>query len=214
MYVLVSHPVHGLGVVKDGRFTPLGTAMSEIPEVANELLAEGDIKDGYTFYKDYAFTGKPGLLFWIVLPDRYPSELDVKRVYAVCEKYPIEVTDKQYNSFTLHTYTEELYNDIAADCAASHPDWIVRKYVPEVKTEPAPVSSLAALVPEECKGETWACTFDSVKPEDVTSDGYCIECNWENRDPYWIIDCVERGVRLIHSDALNVNKEIPLEACK
>lgn len=68
-------------------------------------------------------------------------------------------------------------------------------------------------VPEECKGETWASTTANIAIADISDNSLCIEGNWEDRGCYWIIDCIPRNVRLIHSDSLQYNKEFSLTDC-
>lgn len=75
-------------------------------------------------------------------------------------------------------------------------------------------TSVEFVLPEECKGETWAQTWKRCRPSDVTSDAFCIEKNWEKRGDYYIIDCVMSGMRLIHSDKHSINVELSAKVCR
>ena len=74
-------------------------------------------------------------------------------------------------------------------------------------------SFIEVPVPEECRGESCAFTSEEVDLQCVQGDGYCIENNWELRGDYWIIDCLPKNTRLIHSDAKSYNKEFEISQC-
>lgn len=87
-------------------------------------------------------------------------------------------------------------------------------FVDEPVTEQEQTEQEEFILPEECKGETWAQTWKRCRPADVVSDAFCIEKNWEKRGDYYIIDCVMSGMRLIHSDKQGVNIEISAKVCR
>lgn len=90
----------------------------------------------------------------------------------------------------------------------------VVRLIPEKMTlekQIAPLTSM--MIPEECRGETFAFTEDYVRAKDVTDDAQCIEDNWEKRGAYWIIDVLQTGQRIIHSDKNKYSHEFPTRDC-
>lgn len=75
----------------------------------------------------------------------------------------------------------------------------------------APLTSM--MIPEECRGETFAFTEDYMRAKDITDDAQCIEDNWEKRGAYWIIDVLQTGQRIIHSDKNKYSHEFPIRDC-
>lgn len=75
----------------------------------------------------------------------------------------------------------------------------------------APLTSM--MIPEECRGETFAFTEDYVRAKDISDDAQCIEDNWEKRGAYWIIDVLQTGQRIIHSDKNKYSHEFPIRDC-
>lgn len=75
----------------------------------------------------------------------------------------------------------------------------------------APLTSM--MIPEECRGETFAFTEDYIRANAVTDDAQCIEDNWEKRGAYWIIDVLQTGQRIIHSDKNKYSHEFPTRDC-
>lgn len=69
------------------------------------------------------------------------------------------------------------------------------------------------IVPADCKGETFAFTYDYVKVEDVNGTAYCIENNFERRGDYWILDVIQRGMRIIYSEKNQYKHEFRINDC-
>lgn len=69
------------------------------------------------------------------------------------------------------------------------------------------------IVPADCKGETFAFTYDYVKVEDVNGTAYCIENNFERRGDYWILDVIQRGMRIIYSEKNQYKHEFRIDDC-
>lgn len=69
------------------------------------------------------------------------------------------------------------------------------------------------IVPADCKGETFAFTYDYVKVEDINGTAYCIENNFERRGDYWILDVIQRGMRIIYSEKNQYKHEFRIDDC-
>ncbi len=69
------------------------------------------------------------------------------------------------------------------------------------------------IVPADCKGETFAFTYDYIKVEDVNGTAYCIENNFERRGDYWILDVIQRGMRIIYSEKNQYKHEFRIDDC-
>lgn len=137
------------------------------------------------------------------------------------EESPIKqsVVDAHAEYFTRPTPKDAVLDEEAIKAAVITPELDFSDLPhpkPEDDIEPVVQETVveSGIVPEECKGETWAQTWKHCRPEQVVSDVYCIEHNWEKRGDYYVIDCVMTGNRLIHSDKHGVNFAVPAKSCR
>lgn len=279
MNYLVMHPEKGLCVAHGTDWCDLATAMSQTPDVANELLAIGDIKNDAVFDGSKCYIGEPEFRFYVNTDTLYPDKYEQEAVANHATRHHAKILNRSFGTYLMASYGQAEYEKFVADMREWEPQWVFKIYVeptpenavcneeeilksppieaddvPEVPTREqldniirnncsaemvdklrtaftdapvditvAPVKKvihmdttgpdLSILVPEECRGESWAFTDESICLADVSDDGYCIENNWEDRGLYWIVDCVPRGMRMIHSDSLGYNHEFKIEQC-
>lgn len=276
MNYLVMHPEKGLCVTQGLDYYELAAAMEKMPDVVQELLAAGDIKNDVAFVDSKCYVGEPDFQFYVYTPPTYPDKYEQEVVANHAARHHIKIIERVFGTYLMTSYGEVEYEQFVTDMQKWEPEWKFKIYIeptPEnaicneeeiLKSPPitaeevptreqldditrsnrsaetveklraafidapveitvAPVKEviridtaapdLSIFVPAECRGEAWAFTDESVCLSDVTDDGYCIENNWEDRGLYWIVDCVPRGVRLVHSDTLEYNREFKIEQC-
>lgn len=97
-----------------------------------------------------------------------------------------------------------------ADSVVTEPDG----EIPEEQVTHNPMAfglptSMVELIPEECKGEVNAFTYEPITLDDVTGDFYCIEEGWEQRGDYFMIGVKPASKVLVHSDKLKYHAEFP-----
>lgn len=222
MYCLVMHPDIGLCVMSGNRYMSLAEATESVPDIVDKLIKDGNIVEDVVFCGGDCYTGEPLFKFYINTSTTYPDKVEQSIVKEEASKNYCEVESRSFGSYMLATYSMDLFLRFKEKARAIYPEWeFVQVENPTPATaildEPAIAKSsimdLSILVPDGCKGESWASTDVSVNLSDVDGDGYCIESNWEDRGCYWIIDCLPRGVRLIHSDSLSYNHEFIIDQC-
>ena len=225
MSYLANHPKLGLCVVTGDRYINLSDALIKDPVNTNKLLEVGDINTEVSFVADRCYSGERLYKFWIDTPTQYPSEEQIDEVVSICSDFGARLVKRNFGNYEFVTYSAELVKD-------RYPRWpLVRPKrlkpedavltAKEIETsviteypEEVTMLTMADLVPEICKGESWAFSEKkSICLDNVSDDGYCIENNWEPRGDYWIFDSLPRGKRLIHSDILGYNKEFLIDLC-
>lgn len=181
MDVLVFHPVLGMGAVDE---TYRYTQADKIPpDKYRGLLATGNVISDVTVWDNYVFYGEQKIVFWLITNDKIPEGL------------PFTTETVSEGFYKCKTWSHILIDKLRK----AHPTWKISEIEPIVQKE--------RVLPRECQGETWAITEETVAPSRVPDDCYCIEHNWEQRGDYWIVDCISRNKRLVHSDTLGVNEE-------
>lgn len=69
------------------------------------------------------------------------------------------------------------------------------------------------VVPVDCRGETYAFTYNYTTLDEVTDVAFCIENNFERRGDYWILDVIQRGMRIIFSEKNQYKHEFRIDDC-
>lgn len=232
MSFLANHPKLGLCVVTGDKFINLSDALVEDPVSTNKLLEMGDINTEVSFVADRCYSGERLCKFWIDTPTQYPSEEQIGELVSICSDFGARLVKRNFGNYEFMTYSMELIDDLDNTLKEKYPRWSLvrpKRLKPEdavltakeIETsviteypEEVTMLTMADLVPEICKGESWAFSEKkSICLDNVSDDGYCIENNWEPRGDYWIFDSLPRGKRLIHSDILGYNKEFLIDLC-
>lgn len=181
MNILVFHPELGMGVTDESyQFTPASKAD---PDVYKQLLSKGEVLSDVFPWQGYVFYGVPKIQFWIVTDLDLPVNL------------PFDFNKVGEKIYKCHTWVTAVISYLQK----SYSNWKI--------TLEEPIVHVEIPIPKRCTGETWATTEDQILLSQVRDDSYCIENNWEQRGDYWIIDCLSRNKRIVHSDSMKFNEE-------